>query len=165
MDCSPPGSSVHEIFQARLLEWVAIPFSRGSPRPKYQTHESCVPSIGRQVLYHWATREAAFKSSPSQTHTTDHLFPPPGIKCPPFPLRTPLSKHFLLWGHLSPGTCLHWLGCRGPSLPGPSQTPDAQQASVDLNQTDERQDLRDFPNPNTPRFLKALPRASLVAQG
>ena len=30
MDCSPPGFSVHEIFQARILEWVAIPFSRGS---------------------------------------------------------------------------------------------------------------------------------------
>ena len=33
MDCSPPGSSVHGIFQARILEWVAIPFSRGSPNP------------------------------------------------------------------------------------------------------------------------------------
>ena len=29
MDCSPPGSSVHEIFQARILEWVAISFSQG----------------------------------------------------------------------------------------------------------------------------------------
>ena len=34
MDCSPPGSSVHGISQARILEWVAIPFSRGSPRPR-----------------------------------------------------------------------------------------------------------------------------------
>ena len=33
MDCSPPGSSVHAILQARILEWVAIPFSRGSPDP------------------------------------------------------------------------------------------------------------------------------------
>ena len=31
--CSPPGSSVHEILQARILEWVAIPFSRGFPDP------------------------------------------------------------------------------------------------------------------------------------
>ena len=31
MDCSPPGSSVHGILQARILEWVAISFSRGSP--------------------------------------------------------------------------------------------------------------------------------------
>ena len=34
MDCSPPGSSVHGIFQARMLEWVAISFSRGSSQPR-----------------------------------------------------------------------------------------------------------------------------------
>ena len=33
MDCSPPGSSVHGILQARILEWVVIPFSRGLPNP------------------------------------------------------------------------------------------------------------------------------------
>ena len=38
MDCSPPGSSVHGIFQARILEWVAISFSRGSSWPRDQTH-------------------------------------------------------------------------------------------------------------------------------
>ena len=37
MDCSPPVSSVHGILQARILEWVAIPFSREAPRPKGQT--------------------------------------------------------------------------------------------------------------------------------
>ena len=37
MDCSPPGSSVHEILQARILEWVAIPFCRGSSQPRDQT--------------------------------------------------------------------------------------------------------------------------------
>ena len=37
MDCSPPGSSVHRILQARILEWVAIPFSRGSSPPRDQT--------------------------------------------------------------------------------------------------------------------------------
>ena len=41
MDSSPPGSSVHEILQARLLEWVAMPFSRGSSRPRDRTHVSC----------------------------------------------------------------------------------------------------------------------------
>ena len=41
MDCSPPGSSVHGILQARILEWVAIPFSRGSSRPRDQTQVSC----------------------------------------------------------------------------------------------------------------------------
>ena len=43
MDCSPPGSSVHGIFQAGILEWVAIPFSRGSFQPRDQTQVSCTP--------------------------------------------------------------------------------------------------------------------------
>ena len=41
-DCSPPGSSVCGILHARMLEWVAIPFSRGSSRPRDQTRVSCV---------------------------------------------------------------------------------------------------------------------------
>ena len=40
-DCSPPGSSRHETLQARVLEWGAMPSSRGSSRPKDQTHISC----------------------------------------------------------------------------------------------------------------------------
>ena len=40
MDCSPPGSSVHWIFQARILEWVAVPSSRGSSQPRDPTHVS-----------------------------------------------------------------------------------------------------------------------------
>jgi len=40
MDCSPPGFSVHGILQARILEWVAIPFSRGSSQPRDQTQVS-----------------------------------------------------------------------------------------------------------------------------
>ena len=42
VDCSPPGSSVHGIPQARILEWVAIPFSRGSSQPRDGTHISCL---------------------------------------------------------------------------------------------------------------------------
>ena len=53
MDCSPPGSFVHGIFLARILEWVAMPSSRGSSRPRDQNHSSFVSCIGRQVLYHW----------------------------------------------------------------------------------------------------------------
>ena len=45
MDCSSPGSSVHGIFPARLLEWVAISCSRGSSRPRDRTHVLC--------LLHW----------------------------------------------------------------------------------------------------------------
>ena len=54
MDCSLPGSSVHGISQARILEWVTISSSRGSSWPRDGTQVSC---IGRRILYHWATRE------------------------------------------------------------------------------------------------------------
>ena len=50
VDCSPPSSSVCRVFQARILEWVAISFSRGSSQPRDQTHTSYVAYIGRQVL-------------------------------------------------------------------------------------------------------------------
>ena len=48
MDCSLPGSSVHGILQARIPEWVVIPFFRGSSRPRGQIH---LFGIGRQILY------------------------------------------------------------------------------------------------------------------
>ena len=48
IDCSPPGSSVHGILQARILEWVTMPFSRGPSRHRDQTHVSYVSCFGRQ---------------------------------------------------------------------------------------------------------------------
>ena len=54
MDCSPPGSSVHRISQERILEGVALSFSRGSSQLRDWTHVSC---LGRWVLYHWVTTE------------------------------------------------------------------------------------------------------------
>ena len=42
MGCSPPGSSIHEILQARILEWVTMPSSRGSSQPRDQTQVSCI---------------------------------------------------------------------------------------------------------------------------
>ena len=48
MDCNPPGSSIHRISQARILEWVAISFLRGSSPPRDQT---CISCIGRWILY------------------------------------------------------------------------------------------------------------------
>ena len=54
MDCSLPGSSVHGIFQARILEWVAISFSRRSSRPRDWTWVSRI--AGRHFTI-WATRE------------------------------------------------------------------------------------------------------------
>ena len=55
MDCSPPGSSFHGVLQARILGWVAIPFSRGSSWPRDQTWVSC---IAGRLFTVWATREA-----------------------------------------------------------------------------------------------------------
>ena len=54
MDCSPPGSSMHGILQARILVWGAVCSSRGSFRPRYQTQVSCT---GKQILYHCTTWE------------------------------------------------------------------------------------------------------------
>ena len=55
MDCNLPGFSVHGIFQARILDWVAISFSRGSFWPRDWT---LISWIGRWVLYHWVTGKA-----------------------------------------------------------------------------------------------------------
>ena len=54
LDCSPPGSSVNGISQVRILEWVAICFTRGSSWPRDRT---CVSCIGRWILYYWDTRK------------------------------------------------------------------------------------------------------------
>ena len=53
MDYSSPGSSVQGTLQARILEWVAILFSRGSCQPRDPTHVSYVFCIGRWILYQW----------------------------------------------------------------------------------------------------------------
>ena len=53
MDCSPPISSVHGILQTKMLEWVAIPFSRGYSPPRDQTWVSC-----RLILYHLSQNNA-----------------------------------------------------------------------------------------------------------
>ena len=58
MDCNTPGSSVHTILQARILEWVAILFSRESSRPRDPTQVSL---IADRFFTIWATREANLK--------------------------------------------------------------------------------------------------------
>ena len=55
IDCSPLGPSVHGNLHTRILEWVAIPFSRGSSQPRNQTQVSCNPG---GFLTVWATKEA-----------------------------------------------------------------------------------------------------------
>ena len=67
MDCSPPGSSVHGILQARVLEWVAISFSRGSSQPRDRT---------------WAAAAAAKSLRSSQTLCNRTDGSPPGSPVP-----------------------------------------------------------------------------------
>ena len=62
-DCSPPGSSVHGIFQTSILEWVSVSFSRGSSWSRDQTQVSC--TAGR-FFTDWSTKEAP----------TDYCFQP-----------------------------------------------------------------------------------------
>ena len=54
IDCNPPGYSVHGILQARILEWVAIPFSKGSSQPRDRTW---VSHIAGRFFTIWDTRE------------------------------------------------------------------------------------------------------------
>ena len=59
MVCSLPGSSVHGIIQARILEWVVYPFSRESSQPRNRTRVSC---IAGRFFTSWATREDPYTS-------------------------------------------------------------------------------------------------------
>ena len=69
MDCSPPGSSFHGILQARILEWVAIPFSGDSSPSRDQTK---VHRIAGRLFTVWATREA--KSPRASYFTYGHRY-------------------------------------------------------------------------------------------
>ena len=62
MDYSPPGSSVHGIFQPSILEWVAISYFRRSSQPRDWIHVSCISRIGRWILYHSCLPMGGFES-------------------------------------------------------------------------------------------------------
>ena len=101
MDCSLPGSSVHGILQARILEWVAVPFSRGSSQSRNRTQVSC---IAGGFFTNWATREAQIwqevfsihSSFPSSQQTKDLTANSPFSLLTPLPvgrwLKDPLLK-------------------------------------------------------------------------
>ena len=59
IDGNLPGSSVHGIVQASIVEWLAMPSSKGSSLPREQTQVSCVSCIGRRILYHCTSWEAS----------------------------------------------------------------------------------------------------------
>ena len=69
MDCTPSGFSVHGILQARVLEWVAIPFSKGSCWPRDQTQ---VSGIARRFFTIWATGKSLYKFRDWEIKTEIH---------------------------------------------------------------------------------------------
>ena len=75
MDCSLPGSFVHGTFQARTLEWISIFFSRGSSLTRDWNRVSCVSSIGRGILYHYAACEATYSTLQTNKYDWDRLCP------------------------------------------------------------------------------------------
>ena len=68
VDSSPPGSSIHGISQARILEWVAASFSRGPSWPRDWTCTSCVFCTDRWTLYHCNLWEARFQNTQAGCH-------------------------------------------------------------------------------------------------
>ena len=70
VDCSPPSSSIHGILQARILEWTAIPFSRGSSWLRDQTR---VSPIGGRFLTVWVTRKP-YMAEILHNFPCNHLF-------------------------------------------------------------------------------------------
>ena len=68
MDCSAPGSSIHGIFQARILEWFAISFSRGSSQPRDQTWVSCT---AEKLFTDWAVWDWHKNRSTDQRNQTE----------------------------------------------------------------------------------------------
>ena len=121
MNCSPPGSSVHGILQARTLEWVAMSFSRGSSRPRDPTNVSCVSCIGRWILYHCTAWEAPapwFSSPPAAC----------GEKAPP---SAPFGQFSSVTQLCS--TLCDPMDCSTPGLPVQSPTPGVYPNSCPLS--------------------------------
>ena len=108
--CNPPGSSVYGIFQARILEQVAISYSRGSSQPRGWTFVFC---ISRQILYHLRSPFPALKGLTwalrSSVASMSHLY---SLACSLFCLDGPSS-----WGYLSYQACAG--GPFSPKLPFP----------------------------------------------
>ena len=104
MDCNLPGSSVHEILQARIREWVAIPFSRGSSGPRARTQ---ISRIAGRFSTARATREATpnlAESSQNPTSLSWALIPVSSLEGGAFQhlLQRSRSSHYLL-----SVSCLH----------------------------------------------------------
>ena len=94
MDCSPPGCSVHSILQARILEWVVMPSSRGSSWPRDQACISYASSIGRYFLHHYS-----HLGSPTRLNSTTYSL------SSSVDYKLALAKSFCQWLINSKGIC------------------------------------------------------------
>ena len=98
MGCSPPGFSIHGIFQARILEWVSISSSRGSSWPRDTTWISC---IGRWILYHCATWEAHSSGESEVAQLCSTLWDPMDCSLPGSSAHGAFQARILEWVAIS----------------------------------------------------------------
>ena len=124
MDCSPPGSSVYGILQARILGWNAIPFSRGCSWLRDRTQVSC---IADRFFTSWATKEASLTFSSvkfsSVTQSCPTLCNPMNCSTPGLPVHHQLQEFTQTHVHqvsdaIQPS---HPLSSPSPPAPNPSQ--------------------------------------------
>ena len=112
MNCNPPGSSVHAILQARILEWVATASSRISSPLRNWTWVSCISCFGRRILYHWATWKGPSKTSGIVSNWAGNL-PDPQVKSPSWipalPWQRCLCHYMKLWAMPWGGTRDGWV--------------------------------------------------------
>ena len=114
MDCSPPGPSVHGILQARILEWAAIPFSKGSAQLRDQTSVSCI--AGRFINI-WANSDVSLQRNLERKK----------LSC--FPSRIPWGQWwsrkqwFLTWDPGRTPPLFTWLRAISWARGGPEKVP------------------------------------------
>ena len=121
---TPMDSTVHGILQARILEWVAFPFSRGSSQPRDRTQVSC---IAGGFFTSWATREA------HEPAICIHIYPPSGASLPPHrisPLFLHRAEHPVLYSRFPLASSSQFV----PPSPSPtvSKSPFSSSASLFL---------------------------------
>ena len=132
MDCSVQGFSVHKILQARILQWVAIPFSRGSSRPRGRTQVSCI--AGRFFTV-WTTRGALIIG------TANPEVPPP---------TSPIRRSGQM-NQVTPITGIHPLGPMISSETDTWSSKSQQESSLDY--VNNRHQEKDGPYPTGQRSI------------
>ena len=95
MDCSPPRFSVHGILQARILEWAAIPFSKGSSPPRDGTSVSCIAELCLRTAPRWSLAAAERAASKLSVQMRDN--PGMALMGKWSPDRTEMSQQLPAW--------------------------------------------------------------------